>query len=221
MSLPLQHAVAELRAEVVRLAGEIAQCKPREPAGPSEPGGLAELRAEVERLTQGLERARREAKDLAAQVNELRADREENAALIQALEARLAELEAMQGPPRDFMGLPLVFRSEQGEYLGVCDKQTSQHFSLSDFVYLIHKNAGGRGDVDTSWERVDTRGWRLLISEPSALHGGRKRHHMVVERFGTPKGNLVARLVELCFDGKAVPPFFVYELFRQIGRDFG
>ncbi len=181
---------------------------------------VEELSAELRRLAEELGAVRQEAARLAGQVGQLSRDRQESLERQEQLEARLSELEALQGPSPDFLRLPLVFRSEQGEFLGVTDKQTSQHFSLRDFVYIIHKNAGGRTDVDTSWRRSGGAGWRLLIRETAPATGRSKSHHVDVERFATPKGNLVARLVDLCFDGQAMPPFFVYELFRQIGRDF-
>jgi len=212
--------LAVLRSEMQYMAGEL---------------GL--LRSEVRRLTGELEAARGKVGDLTVQVQELRRNQEDQQGqqdqegLERRLEAlileqgerlglRLAELETMQGPASDFLRLPLVFRSEQGEYLGVSDKQSSQHFSLRDFIHLVYTSAGQRKDVDTTWQRSGTAGWRLIIRERAPLTGRSKSHHVDVERFLTPKGNLVARLAELCFDGQAVPPFFVYELFRQIGQDF-
>lgn len=181
---------------------------------------IAELCAELRRLTGELDAVRQEAARLAGQVGQLTRDRLESLERQERLEARLNEMEALQGPPADFLRLPLVFRSEQGEYLGVTDKQSSQHFSLRDFVCIIHKNAGGRTDVDTSWQRSGNAGWRLIIRETASVTGRSKSHYVDVERFATPKGNLVAKLMDLCFDGQTMPPFFVYELFRQIGRDF-
>ncbi|EMG37554.1 putative transcriptional regulator [Desulfocurvibacter africanus PCS] len=181
---------------------------------------IVELSTELRRLTGELDAVRQEAARLAGQVGQLTRDRLESLERQERLEARLNELEALQGPPAEFLRLPLVFRSEQGEYLGVTDKQSSQHFSLRDFVCIIHKNAGGRTDVDTSWQRSGNAGWRLVIRETASSTGRSKSHYVDVERFATPKGNLVAKLMDLCFDGQTMPPFFVYELFRQIGRDF-
>lgn len=181
---------------------------------------IEELAIEMRRLAEELVAMRQEAARLAGQVDRMSRDRQESLERQEHLEARLSELEALQGPSADFLRLPLVFRSEQGEYLGVTDKQNSQHFSLRDFVYIIHKNAGGRTDVDTGWRRSGNAGWRLVIRETAPATGRRKGHHVDVERFVTPKGNLVAKLVDLCFDGQTMPPFFIYELFRQIGRDF-
>lgn len=201
-------------------ASEVIQGVARDAASIAADKRVEELSAELRKIAEELGVVRQEAARLAGQVSQLNRDRQESLERQEHLEARLAELEALQGPSSDFLRLPLVFRSEQGEYLGVTDKQNSQHFSLRDFVHIIHKNAGGRTDVDTSWRRSGNAGWRLAIRETAAATGRQKGHHVDVERFVTPKGNLVARLVDLCFDGQAMPPFFVYELFRQIGRDF-
>lgn len=205
---------AVLRQETGRLAMDLAE--ERAKAGHLK-GELASARDALEHMARDLGRIREENRRLAARLSEMLRERQE---LEERLDARLAALEALQGPSPDFMRLPIVFRSEQGEFLGVSDKQTGQHFSLRDFVYLIHKNAGGRKDVDTVWQRLGGAGWRLVIHESAPLSGRRKSHHVDVERFTTPIGNLVARLVDLCFDGQTMPPFLVYELFRQIGRDF-
>ena len=210
----LMRELAMARDETGRLAGELAG--ERDAAGRLR-SELAATRAMVERMACELAEARGETGRWAARMAAIEEERQE---LEERLDARLAALEALQGPSPDFMRLPIVFRSEQGEFLGVSDKQTSQHFSLRDFVYLIHKNAGGRKDVDTAWQRLGGAGWRLVIHESAPRSGRRKSHHVDVERFITPMGNLVARLVDLCFDGQTMPPFLVYELFRQIGRDF-
>lgn len=205
---------AVLRQETGRLAIDLAEERAKAGRLKDE---LALARDALEHMARDLDRIREENCRLAARLSEMLRERQE---MEERLDARLSALEALQGPSVDFMRLPLVFKSEQGEFLGVSDRQTSQHFSLRDFVYLIHKNAGGRKDVDTVWQRLGGAGWRLVIHESAPLSGRRKSHHVDVERFTTPMGNLVARLVDLCFDGQTMPPFLVYELFRQIDRDF-
>lgn len=204
---PDQMALQGIRQELAGLRDEVGRltCE------------LAGARGEIGRLARELAEAREAAGRLEVRVSGLGQERREHET---RQETRLAALEALQGPSQDFMRLPLVFKSEQGDFLGVSDKETGQHFSLRDFVYLIHRNAGQRKDVDTTWRRLGCAGWRMVIQERAPLTGRRKSHHADVERFTTPMGNLVARLVSLCFDGQDMPPFLVYELFRQIGRDF-
>lgn len=142
---------------------------------------------------------------------------------LRAMEERLLRridgLHNTVGPGEDLLALPLVFRSEEGEYLGVSDK-AQKHFSLRDFLALVSDNGGSRRSLALAWQRPDPHAWQLTIRELPGLHRRERRHHLTLRQQTTPRGNTVACIEDLRVAGRPMPVFFLYELFRQIGRGF-
>ncbi len=131
---------------------------------------------------------------------------------------RLARLAEAVGPEEEFLMLPLVFRSEKGEFLGV-SANPRKHFSLADFLGLIDQGAGKKRNVATGWSRDGEKCWTLCMTEDPGQPRER-RHRVRVRRTTTPRGNTVALIEKLSYGGRDMPVFFLYELFRQIGKDF-
>lgn len=193
-----------------------------------------------------LEALKREAASLRAEVAELRGFSERMSARLadlsggkgrakdghEALKGDLARLQSAQerlgerlsrlaeavGPDEEFLMLPLVFRSEKGEFLGV-SANPSKHFSLRDFLGLIDQGAGKKRNIATSWSQGGDGNWTLCIAESPGQPLGR-RHKVQVRRTKTPRGNTVVLIEKLSYGGRDMPVFFLYELFRQIGKGF-
>lgn len=181
---------------------------------------LKALRAEVPRVGEeakaeaeaARERDRRawtqETAELRAEIARLRAEKER-------LAEQMSELRQTLGPGEEFRWLPLVFRSEKGEFLGV-SAGSHKHFSLADFLGLLER---GDRSVAVRWADGHKDRWLLHLVEGPGLCDER-RHHLAVRRTNTPKGNRVVLIERLHFAGRDVPVFFLYELFKQFGRGF-
>lgn len=174
------------------------------------PKTLEEVKAEAFAAREQDRRAwAREAAELRAEIARLRAEKER-------LAEQMAELRQTLGPGEEFRRLPLVFRSEKGEFLGV-SAGSHKHFSLADFLGLLER---GDRSVAVRWADGSKDRWLLHLVEGPGLCDER-RHHLAVRCTKTPKGNQVVLIERLSFAGRDVPVFFLYELFKQFGRGFG
>jgi hypothetical protein len=128
-----------------------------------------------------------------------------------------ADKDSATSPPRRFLSLPLVIRSEQGEYLGVTSR--SRAFSLQEFIRIIERNSAPDRKVDLAWKRKG-KGWSLRIRTKDLSSGQGHEHLMDVEQTLTPSGNTVVELTRLVIDGNTVPDPFLLVLFRKIKDGF-
>ncbi|WP_029896516.1 MerR family transcriptional regulator [Desulfohalovibrio reitneri] len=170
-------------------------------------GEMEDLRAELRR-----ERAlrERETTSLRGEIERLRSSKQE-------LRRRLGTLANAVGPSDAFLCLPLVFQSEEEEFLGV-SVRGKKHFTLTDFVDLVHRNGRSDRTLALGWEGGRA-GWTLHITEYPGRPILEKHHHVRVSRRQTPKGNTVALIEELKVNGRLMPVIFLYELFKQISRE--
>jgi len=190
------------------------------------------LTREVTALRAEMAGVSRESGRIAARLASLEGEKSEATAGRDNLEADLARLQSVQdriaerldrladavGPDEEFLMLPLVFRSEKGEFLGV-SANPRKHFSLRDFLELIDHGAGKKRNLATRWSQGKEGRWTLCIAESPGQPLGR-RHQVQVKRTKTPRGNTVALIEKLTYAGRDMPVFFLYELFRQIGKGF-
>lgn len=186
----------------------------------------AELREKMAALAEDNETLRRELaslrSDLAREeaVDALRGELETIAKDLELRFAkRLDEVAEAMGPAQQFLCLPLVFRSEKNEFLGVSDKDR-KHFTLKDFLRLIEQKGRAGRAIAMSWQHRPKKSWRLTITENSGQGPKEKAHTLDLSRTRTPRGNVVVVIDKLVFDGRDMPVFFLYELFKQIGREF-
>ncbi len=121
-------------------------------------------------------------------------------------------------PPGDYRELPLVVRSEMGEYLGVAGKALGS-FSLGDLVELVEESFPPPKSFHIRFEPRQDRGvelspgaaWTLLLDQDSG-----QRYRLLLERTTTPRGNDVVVLASLEVDGQDVPPANLYLFIKQM-----
>jgi DNA-binding transcriptional MerR regulator len=185
------------------------------------PGGYEALGAGLEDVRRELAEARVAQAGAEERLGELAAEvqalRREKAELELRFERRLDELADVVGPSDEFLSLPLVFKSEKGEFLGVSDK-ARKHFSLKDFLGLIEARGVSERSLSLSWKRGAKGGWQLGLREYPGQPERERRHVIELKARRTPKGNQVACLERLHFGGQDMPVFFFYELFKQFGK---
>ncbi len=184
------------------------------------------FRGEIDSLRREVELLRREKAELEtgaqgridALESEIQALRKERAELFDRIMEHLDQ-GAANGltPPESFLGLPLVIRTEQNEYLGVAGK--TRHFSLKEFIRIIERNIDARKDIQMQWTRRGT-AWQLRISTKDKDSRAHHEHLLEVAQTLTPSGNTVTRLTNLTIDGNPVPEPFLLVLFRKIKDGF-
>jgi len=131
------------------------------------------------------------------------------------LRSAVAETVARQlgnPPPERFLGLPLVVRSEQGEFLGVAGRAWGA-FALRDFLDLLVRAYRAPRHFEQRWERRGL-GWRLTLEQVEALRP--ERYALDLEQARTPRNNDVAMLSRLAMGGEDVPPPNLYGFIRQL-----
>lgn len=136
------------------------------------------------------------------------------------LEEMLAEsgqTSPADGPPKSLLSLPLVIKSDQGEYLGVSDGAKS--FSLEDFLGVVEKGGKKHRITGMEWGKHQNL-WRLTIHSVNAANKKTHEHVLETESLVTPKKNRVMRLASLRIDGQATPQPLLLLLFRKIKDGF-
>jgi hypothetical protein len=129
-----------------------------------------------------------------------------------------------QSPSEEHVRRPLVLRSQQGDFLGVTDRQ-GQALSLAGFQRLVegvHLSGGtfacrSKRVVASCWEPANG-GWCLTLSILGPQT--RKCYALETSLLRTPSGNLVTLLSGMWVDGSRVPQDFVVQMFRQLRDSF-
>ena len=117
-----------------------------------------------------------------------------------------------QAPPDAFLRLPLVVRSEMGEYLGIAGR-AERAFCLNDFLGLLGKSYPPPRQFTCLWTpRLS--GWELDLEQSQAVRP--ERFQLLLEPEFTPKGNQVALLAKLDIDGKDIPTPNLYAFIRRM-----
>lgn len=174
-----------------------------------------ELTAVRQAKAEGEEEYRRELAMLQAEVDSLRSER---ADLLDAMMSGIRDSRRRPDrPPPEFLMLPLVIRSERGEFLGVSGR--GKRFTLQDFIDLVERGAGPEGEAAMVWKSVGSR-WRLQMGRQSPRSGRTQDHEFEFARTVTPNDNKVCELVGMAIDGMPAPDRFLLVLFRKIRDDF-
>lgn len=117
-------------------------------------------------------------------------------------------------PDEEFLRLPLVVRSEQGEYLGIAGR-AERAFCLNDFLGLLKKSYPPPRHFAVQWSPGAGRAsWRLEIEQSDAIRP--ERYRLELEPAVTPKGNKVSLLSQLLIDGRDAPTPNLYALIRRM-----
>ncbi|WP_419785880.1 helix-turn-helix domain-containing protein [Pseudodesulfovibrio sp.] len=112
---------------------------------------------------------------------------------------------SMVQPPEDLLAMPIVIRTEHGEFLGMPGR-----LSLAGFVEALVRDAEERGASLSRWEQ-ENNAWVYIVEVP-----GGSSHTLCFMATTTPRGNSVALLDRLVVDGRVATPRFLQEFFRQI-----
>lgn len=120
-------------------------------------------------------------------------------------------------PPAAFLDLPLVVRTQRGEFLGVAGRG-SLKFSVRKLVTHVRRGAQGGRHVAVNWVRDDDR-WGLYIRF-SLSDGEHREYELDMAETLTPKKNLVACLGGMKVNGEAVPADYIRDFFRKIREEF-
>ncbi|XPV76437.1 MAG: MerR family transcriptional regulator [Desulfovibrio sp.] len=115
------------------------------------------------------------------------------------------EKERIAEPPLAFFHLPVVIRSERGEFLGVPGKM-----SIKEFTNVLASNTPDGTAKDQFWYRAGA------VWVFSMEFAGGKKHELYFEGTRTPRGNMVALLVRLAVDEEETSHQFLTEFFRQV-----
>ena len=108
-------------------------------------------------------------------------------------------------PPLDFLSLPVVIRTDQGEFLGVPGK-----LEVGPFVAVLEDMGRDTGAVFSTWKRSGD-GWVFEVARGDNV---RLNHHFSPTT--TPRGNEVADLARLDVDGEQADWPSLVEYFRRI-----
>jgi DNA-binding transcriptional MerR regulator len=117
-------------------------------------------------------------------------------------------------PDEAFLSLPMVVRTEQGEFLGVPGK--SGHLSIRDFIALLRRQVKSPGPLPVAWQGGGEN-WTLLVELGSDPYS--QDHVMGLTRTVTPRGNQVVWLKSMSIGGKEVPESFLSTFLKQLRRE--
>jgi len=221
--------------------GAEAAPKPMEHVSPEIVRSMAGMLERMTGLMEGHKAFRGDIDDLREELEHLRAERDslEQAAKsrIDALEQEVASLRRQNAdmehyivskirqsnplhskPSQLFMSLPLVIRTQQGEYLGVTGR-SKEHFTLKNLISLMQRNASANKQIDIEWDQ-DENGWQLRVKAADKAAGDKREFLFALSEKITPSKNLVVELTRMVVDGNTVPESMLLSLFKQIRDSF-
>nr|WP_284710854.1 MerR family transcriptional regulator [Desulfovibrio aminophilus] len=226
-------SVEQIERELAACRGEVLDAGAPE-AGDAAGEGSARIAALLTKMSDVLENQtlfRGEIRSLRDEVASLRRERDEAEARqrerVAELEREIGRLRLLVGarertaldfPPSDYLGLPLVIRTGQGEFLGVLGRN-SRAFGLNDFVALLERHTARGEAVDMRWRREGSSGWSLEVAAGGEADESR-RIALSTVRTVTPNGNEVVRVLRLSINGQDAPDSLLLSLFRQIRESF-
>lgn len=120
-----------------------------------------------------------------------------------------------QCPPPEFFTLPMVVRSEQGEFLGVPGR-TEGHLSIKDFLALLRRHIKTPGELPINWRNIGD-GWIMHVQLGKPPY--RQDHYMEMNRMTTPRGNRVAWLKNMSIGEQEVPNSFLVNFLKQLRKE--
>lgn len=117
-----------------------------------------------------------------------------------------------QRPPVEFLGMPVVVHSANGDFLGVTSP-LGRPFTLEQFEAFLVRRAQDEGGFSSAWIRQGQQ-WTLRLE---GLHAGQdeaREHHFL--QAVTPRGNTVARFASLSVNGKPASDADLQAFLRQV-----
>ena len=114
-------------------------------------------------------------------------------------------------PPAQFLGMPVVVLSANGDFLGVTSPM-GRPFTLEQFEAFLIRRAEVSGGFSSAWVRQGQQ-WSLRL-EGKHAHGETHEHHFL--QAVTPKGNTVARFASLSVNGKPASDAALQAFLRQV-----
>lgn len=183
-------------------------------------GDIDELRGELERLRMERNSLEQTAKQrIDALEQEVAKLRRENADMERYIVNKIRQSNPLHSKPSPlFMSLPLVIRSQLGEYLGVTGR-SKEHFTLKNLISLMQRNASAKKQIDIEWDH-DDEGWLLKVKAKDRMADGMQQFLFALREKITPSKNLVVELTRMVVDGNTVPESMLLSLFKQIRDSF-
>jgi len=115
-------------------------------------------------------------------------------------------------PPAEFLGMPVVVHSANGDFLGVTSP-LGRPFTLEQFETFLVRRAQDEGGFSSSWVRQGQQ-WTLRLEGTHAGQDEAREHHFL--QAVTPRGNTVARFASLSVNGKPASDADLQAFLRQV-----
>ena len=115
-------------------------------------------------------------------------------------------------PPAEFLGMPVVVHSANGDFLGVTSP-LGRPFTLEQFEAFLVRRAQDEGGFSSAWVRQGQQ-WTLRLEGARAGQDEAREHHFL--QAVTPRGNTVARFTSLSVNGKPASDADLQAFLRQV-----
>jgi len=115
-------------------------------------------------------------------------------------------------PPAEFLNMPVVVHSANGDFLGVTSP-TGRPFTLEQFEAFLVRRAQDEGGLSSEWVRQGQQ-WTLRLEGSQAGQDEAREHHFL--QAVTPRGNTVARFASLSVNGKPASDADLQAFLRQV-----
>lgn len=115
-------------------------------------------------------------------------------------------------PPAEFLGMPVVVHSANGDFLGVTSP-TGRPFTLEQLEAFLVRRAQDEGGFSSAWIRQGQQ-WTLRLEGTHAGEDEAREHHFL--QAVTPRGNTVARFASLSVNGKPASDADLQAFLRQV-----
>ena len=121
-------------------------------------------------------------------------------------------------PPRQFLTLPLVVRTGQGQYISAGGRGRGR-FCLNDLKAMLAYGFTPPNHFTFSWE-AHGQGWWLTMEQALAEgDGGENRaHQMLLMELPTQRGNVVVEILQLKKNGDTVHPAEICTVIDSFGE---
>jgi DNA-binding transcriptional MerR regulator len=123
--------------------------------------------------------------------------------------------ETGEEPPPEFFTLPMVIRSEKGEFLGVPGRD-GRHLSIGNFLELLEQQVRTPGKLPVHW-RGEGDAWVMEVKLGKPPY--HQDHIMEIEHMTTPRGNRVAWLKSMRIGENEVPESFLATFLKQLRKE--
>jgi hypothetical protein len=123
-------------------------------------------------------------------------------------------------PPRRFLSLPLVARTDQGHYISAGGRSRGR-FCLNDLKAMLAYGFAPPHHFTLKWE-AEEQEWRLLLEQSSppdqSPDAPLRAYRLRLMELPTQKGNAVVEILELHKGGEAVHPVEICAIINSFGE---